>query len=441
MSMPIEPPDAIQQDNAAANLKKGAFAGGILAPLKVRNFQLLFGGQMISTIGDAFYAVALPWLVLTSGGNPQELGIILSAYGVPRLLSILIGGILSDRFRPRRVMLVADAVRAVLVGILAFLALQGHPTFWQLLAVAIPLGIFEGVFLPATFSMLPEVLEKEQLQAGNALNTTTTQLASLIGSSLGGIVVSVLKSGVALALDAFSFVVSAVSLLLIRGKSPSGSAEIITAASELTASAETTTIEATQEATITFWQLVRASRVIQVAFLVALFANLAFGGLIEVAIPTLAHGPLAAGASGFGLILAGYGAGAFAGGIVAGMLSNIPHRGTFALLMGVLQAVFIVLIPYGGLAGAVASMAAMGICNSLTNVFFITIIQQIIPNHLLGRVMSVIMFASLGSYPLSVAVTGVIVAHYGATIMFPITGAFLSAAAIFGLLQKELREL
>jgi len=56
-------------------------------------------------------------------------------------------------------------------------------------------------------------------------------------------------------------------------------------------------------------------------------------------------------------------------------------------------------------------------------------------------VMSVIMFASLGSYPLSVAVTGVIVAHYGATIMFPITGAFLGAAAIFGLLQKELREL
>src|SRR5438309_3654540 len=95
---------------------KKAKAGSLFAPLKARNFRLLFGGQLISTIGDAFYAVALPWLVLTNGGSAQELGIILSAYGIPRVGSVLLGGVLSDRLRPRRVMLLADAVRAVLVG-------------------------------------------------------------------------------------------------------------------------------------------------------------------------------------------------------------------------------------------------------------------------------------------------------------------------------------
>src|SRR5579872_7371249 len=147
MSLPTEPTEKIlsnaQQENdlttpstAIASSEKRsirqALTGGILAPLKVRDFRLLFGGQLISTVGDAFYAVALPWLVLTNGGNAQELGIILSAYGIPRIGSVLLGGILSDRLRPRRIMLLADIVRAILVGILAALALIGHPALWQL---------------------------------------------------------------------------------------------------------------------------------------------------------------------------------------------------------------------------------------------------------------------------------------------------------------------
>lgn len=97
-------------------------AGG---PLRVRNFALLFGGQTISVMGDVLYLVALPWLVLTTGGSAQELGIVLATYGIPRALSMLLGGWLSDRLRPRRVMLVADAVRMLLVGLLAALALGG----------------------------------------------------------------------------------------------------------------------------------------------------------------------------------------------------------------------------------------------------------------------------------------------------------------------------
>src|SRR5579871_1989676 len=75
-------------------------------PPKVRNFQLLFGGQTISVLGDALYVVALPWLILTTGGSTEELGLVLAAYGIPRALSMLLGGLLSDRLRPRRVMLI-----------------------------------------------------------------------------------------------------------------------------------------------------------------------------------------------------------------------------------------------------------------------------------------------------------------------------------------------
>jgi len=192
---------------------------------------------------------------------------------------------------------------------------------------------------------------------------------------------------------------------------------------------------------VTFWQFVRESQVVQVAFVVSLFANITFGGLLEVALPSLAHGPLAAGATGYGAILAAFGAGALLGSIATGMLGNIPYRGAVALLVAILQAIVLALIPYGGLAGAVVCMAAMGICNSVTNILFITIIQQIIPRHLLGRIMGVFMFASIGSYPLSVAIVGVVVAHFGPTIIFPIGGATLFLAVAFGLTRWQLREL
>jgi MFS family permease len=435
-------------------------AGGILAPLRVRDYRLLFGGQLISTVGDAFYAVALPWLVLTQGGNAQELGIILGAYGVPRVGSVLLGGVLSDKLRPRRVMLLADAIRAALVGILAALALAGHPAMWQLIAVAIPLGTFEGLFLPASFAMLPEVLSDQDLQAGNALNTSSVQLASLAGSGAGGIVVGALQSGVALAIDALTFIASAVSLALIRGKPlprPAAAPPAPQAArvaeglktavepvpGELAEEAGEETVQhtnASAQAT-TFWQFVRASQVVQVAFVVSLFANITFGGLLEVALPSLAHGPLAAGATGYGVILAAFSAGALLGGLATGMLGNIPHRAVLALGVALLQAVAVALIPYAGLAGAIAFMAAMGIFNAITNVIFITIIQQIIPRHLLGRVMGVFMFASFGSYPLSVAIVGFVVARLGPAIIFPISGAVLFLAVLFGLFQRQLREL
>lgn len=438
-------------------------SGGILAPLKVQDFRLLFGGQVISTIGDAFYAVALPWLVLTNGGNAQELGIILGAYGIPRIGSVLLGGILSDRLRPRRVMLLADFARAILVGILASLALIGRPALWQLLLVAIPLGTFEGLFLPASFAMLPEVLEDAGLQAGNALNTSSVQLANLFGSGVGGVVVGALRSGAALAFDALSLAISALSLALIRSKpqpAPATGSEdtssppatlvsegmktaAIPVGEESVAETAQTGEQSEQVADgeITFWQFIRTSQVMQVAFIVSLFANLTFGGLVEVALPALAHGPLAAGATGYGAILAAFGAGALLGGIVTGMLGSVPHRGTFALLASMLQALAVVLIPYGGLVGAILCMAAMGIFNSVSNVIFITVIQQIIPSHLLGRIMGLLMFANFGAYPLSVAVVGVIVARFGSTIIFPIGGAMLFLAVAFGLTRRQLREL
>src|SRR5437660_2997328 len=116
-------------------------------------------------------------------------------------------------------MLLADAVRALLVGLLAVLAFRGHPGLWLLCAVSFPLGAFQGLFMPASVSILPEILANDDLQAGNALVLVSMQATMLIGSALAGVIVAGLRSGSALAIDALTFVASALSLALIRNVS------------------------------------------------------------------------------------------------------------------------------------------------------------------------------------------------------------------------------
>jgi predicted MFS family arabinose efflux permease len=425
--------------------RRGLRAG----PLRVRNFRLLIAGQLVSTVGDMFYAVALPWFVLSSGGTPRDLGIVLAVYGIPRAASVLLGGSLSDRVQPRRVMLAADIARALLVGGLAAIVLLDMHTLWILCAIAAPLGAFEGLFLPASMAMLPSILDDDDLQAGNAINMATVQVATLAGPGVGGAVVAAVRSGIAFAIDAATFLVSALSLAAMRGKSAAHATAEAAAVVDPTAGItfEEQPVEAAEAAPPadepkTFWALFRTSRLLQTGLTVSIVANLAFGGLVEVALPDLAHGPLHAGATGFGLMISAFGAGALAGTLIGATMGRLPHRGLIALVFSLIQGALVGITPFtGGLTGAMITIAAWGLFNSMSNVLLITLLQQKLPRALMGRIMGAFGFANFGLYPISVAVGGVVVDRFGPEILFVITGALLILAIVYGLFQRELRDM
>jgi MFS family permease len=403
----------------------------------MRNFNLLFSGQTVSIIGDALYAVALPWLILTTGGSAQELGIVLAAYGIPRAGSMLVGGWLSDRLRPRRLMLLADTVRMLLVGILAALALWGHPSLLQLCAIAVPLGALEGAFMPASLSILPETLNNEDLQAGNGLMMSSMQGANLVGSVFAGVVVAAFIVGVGLAIDAVTFLVSAGSLALMRATNRTAPNKREAGESQENPGAS----NQEQDEQVSFWHFLRTSRLIQVILLMFIVISLVSGGLIEVALPTLVHGPMHGSASSYGIILAGWGAGALVGSILAGMLGKHKHKGLGVLLAGLIVAAAIALLPTWGVIGAVVCMLIGGIANSGITVLLFTAIQLAIPSHLMGRVMGLLMFSASGLYPLSVALAGFLSNHFGPAILFPFGGLLLSLVMLFGMTQRALREI
>ena len=406
-----------------------------LAPLHHRGFRLLAAGQLASNVGDSFYAVALPWYVLAEHGGALLLGTVLVAYGIPRTVLLVVGGHASDRWRPWTVMMSTDAARAIGVGVLAGAAAMGPARAAVLVPIAAVLGAGEGLFLPGSFSIVPALLPGEDLQAGNALASAGTQVAALAGPVLGGAMVALLGPAPAFALDAASFVLSAMTLQRVRAAMrPSPGAAPGSRPSARTVSRP----EPGQPSVLA---LLRSERILQLSLLITVAANLGSAGMDQVALPSLAHGPLHAGAGGYGGLIAAFGAGALLGTIAAGQASRARRPAIAGSVAFLAQALFIAVVPYlGGTLPAGAALAAVGVMNGFGNVVMITIFQRWAPPEMLGRLTGLLLTTSFGVFPISVALAALVVHGLGPAPFFPLAAGAVAIPLLAGLTQRTWRD-
>jgi Major Facilitator Superfamily len=407
-------------------------------PLGVRSFQLLTAGQLASTVGDYCYAVALPWLVLSTHGGPVLLGAVLACYGIPRTVVIPLAGVLTDRIGARTLMLVADIVRCVLLALLALLATRHIVSLAALGPLAALIGAGEGLFIPASYTIMPSLLEARQLAAGNAISLAAIRAGSLVGPALGGALVATAGSGPAFAVDAASFAVSALTLALIPRHRAAAAAAGPGGGHEPAANGAIGT-DTNAPAQFKLLDLLRRSRAMQVFVVVTIVANLTGGGLGGVALPALAHAQY--GAAGYGALLACLAVGGLVGTLMAARTGNLRKPAIFAALTFVVYSASMCLVPYlGGEVGAGVALFVFGGTNGLGNSIFFTAGQRWTPPYVLGRVMGLMMLCTYGTYPASVALTGILVHHIGTTLFFPIAGAVTGLAFLGGLTQKEYRD-
>jgi MFS family permease len=373
-----------------------------------RNFLLLWTGQGLSVLGDQFAMIGLPWLVLQLTGDPLALGTVLALQGIPRAVFMLVGGAVTDRFSPRSVMLVSDISRLILFGILALVTCLGQVQLWMLYLLSIIFGLVSGFFNPASTSIVPHLVPTERLQFGNSIIQATAQMSTFIGPGLAGFVIALLSRqgvlgmaatqiagiGMAFAIDALSFLVSAITLYLMRDSVLSSEKK-----------PDRNMVLAIKEGIIYVWR----DPFLRIAYILLMAVNLLCVGPLEVGIPVMADKVFTEGVQAFGLIMAAYGGGNLAGIILAGFLP----RPAPSLLKRI--TIFLILLFGTGLIGmSLVSLTVicagiallMGIGNGYLALSYITLIQQQSPSRMLGRVMSLLMLANLGLGPLSQAIAG-----------------------------------
>ena len=397
--------------------------------LRNRNFRLLWIGEGISLLGDQFYMIALPWLVLSLTGNALAVGTVFAMAGIPRALFMLVGGALTDRFTPRRLMIGSNLARMILTCLLAVLVMTNLIQLWMLYALALLFGLADAFFFPAQTSMVPQLVEKDQLQPGNAIIQGTAQLSLFVGPVLAGATISLLDSGAthssgmafAFAFDSLSFLASIAMLGLMRIKESNARAE----------KAERGVIASIREGLLYVWN----DATLKIVFPITMGLNLLINGPFAVGIPVVSRTRFPEGAAAFGLIMSLFGGGALLGTVLAGILPRPSKKQLGTVALSVLSVMGIGLAAIG-LAPTmyIAATAAlvMGIANGYANILMITWVQQKVAPEMIGRIMSLVMFAAIGLNPVSTALAGALIGLNAALLLVcagVLMTLFTSAAA------------
>lgn len=397
-----------------------------LRPFRYRDFRLLWLALAVSLVGDGTWLVAVPWQVISLGGGPGGLALVVGAGSVGILMSLFLGGLLAD-VMPRRTVLVAAALTAaVIVLALVVLALTDALSVPAMAVAAFLLSGLEGVTGPSIETLIPTLVPAPELQAANGLESLLNSIAGrAVGPAVGGAVVVIAGPVGALALNAGSFLIAGLLLLAIRGGRTAAVAKRAVFSLK-------SVVRDFREAAV----FVRRHRWLWAGIGWAALALLVQIGPRQVLLPFLVVRRFDGAASDFGLLLASYGICATAGALIAASVPT-PRRYLSAMFsVWALGSVPFAFLPFAtDLPVALGLIGLAGLFLSIGNVFWSTLVQRRVPDELRGRVASFDWFGTLALVPVSMAIAGTLGASSpSTTVAFVAAGVvpvLLSGAAVF----------
>jgi MFS family permease len=392
----------------------------LLEPLQHRDYALLTAGSVVSLLGDGFFSVALAWQVYEISNLPTALSIVGVAWTAPLVVFILLGGVFSDRYDRRWLMVGADLMRAAAIGGLGVLSLIGVLELWHVVALIAFVGLGDAFFNPASTAIVPSLLPDEQLPQANALQGLVRPLMiRLVGPAIGGFTVAIAGAGMAFVVDASSFLVSALAIGLIATRPTI----------EVTDHGLRRTLAEMGEG----FTFVRRNPWCWATLVAAMFSLLLFIGPVQVLLPYLVKNQLGLGPESLGFIYAVSGVGSIVAALLIGQLGLPRLKIT---VMYLVWSVGVALLAGYGLMTALWQALLIGfLVNALFEVgqiIWVTLLQTLVPRQLLGRVSSLDWLVSTGLVPVSFALTGPVAAALGpGTTMI---GAGLVGAFFMGIL-------
>ncbi|WP_411069809.1 MFS transporter [Streptomyces sp. cmx-4-25] len=384
------------------------------------------GAYTASTVGDSVYHLALSWTAVSSG-SPAQAGLVMAVSAVPRALLMLGGGVVADRFGPRRVVILSDAVRCLVVLALAALVLATTPALWTLAAVALVFGVLDALFLPAVGALPARMAPRDQLARVQGMRGLGQRAGAVLGAPLGGLAVALGGPGAAFAAAGLLFALSLPLLLGLRlNPLPAESG---------TEGRKNTALGDLADGL----RYLRGHRVLGPLVIVIALSDLGFVGPLNVGLALLSD-QRGWGASGIGWVLAGFGTGAAASSLLLGVKGRVPRAG--AVLGGtmVLGAVSVGALAHTPLLPVAVLLAlSVGLLAGLSGALAGALLQTECDPAYLGRVSAVASLCSLGLAPLSFPVTGAAIGLWGPGPVFVASAAVCALAGAYGLLVPALR--
>lgn len=386
---------------------------GILRPLRIRDFRLLWTGLTVSMVGDGIYVVAVAWQAYQIWNRPSALAAVGLAWSIPQMVLLLFSGVLSDRLDRRHLMIAGDLVRLVAIGVVGLLALANELTLPRLVGLVVVYGMGQAVFGPAFSSILPAIVPDDlRVQANSLAQFVRPFTLALVGPVVGGLLIRWLGLGWAFLVDAGTFVFSAAMILSMRARA----------------------VHREEREHASMWndlteglRFVRRHTWLWVCMAAATVSLLFTWGPWDVLVPYVVKNDLHGSAASLGVVYGAGGLGAVAVALAMGQRGRLPRKpitvlylawafgmllvGGFGLVTDLWQAMAVSLVAEGSL--------------TLLFVTWTTLVQRLVPAEMLGRVSSLDWLISTAGVPLSFALVGPAASVFG-------TDKTLIAAGVLG---------
>ncbi|MFJ6491317.1 MFS transporter [Streptomyces californicus] len=375
-----------------------------------------------SVMGDVVYFLVLSWSATRTAG-PSQAGLVIAAGALPRAVLMLGGGVLADRFGPRRVAVASDATRCVVILAAAVSVVLMPPSLWLLVPVALVFGVVDAVFMPAVGALPPRITAPEQLARVQGMRGLSIRLSNAVGPLLAGVALAAGGAAGAFATAGTLFALSLAVLLTVRVSALPPTDRRAAGRAELRDGL----------------RYVRRHRVLAPLVAVIGLSEMCFSGPVAASLVLLAD-ERGWGAAGMGWIASAFSVGAAVAALLLTVRARVPRAGP--VLSGALCVTAAGAVALGhapALPSAVAFGGLIGLANGITATVTGALVQTETDPRYLGRVTSVTTLCSLGLAPVLFPLVGVTVAVWGAAMFFTACGGICLVAALFSVSAPALR--
>lgn len=385
------------------------------ASLSIPQYSLYFWGMVAFFFGMNMMIILRGYLVYEITDSSSALALIMLSVALPMLVIAPIGGVIADRVDRRSLMIWAQLSVCVLNAINTLLISIGVIEFWHLMVLSTLSGISFSFNMPARQAVVPSLVPRELMMNAMSLGSSAMNATRIVAPALGGLLVPLIGVGGGFAVLTFMYAVSVVMTFGLPKMPPAARAADVTFFSDFKAG----------------FSYIRNNRLVLGLLLIGTVPMI-FAMPYQTLLPVFSEDVWDVGAVGFGAMQAMAGIGGLAGGLLVANMDNFPHKGRVMLSAAVVSGIFLVAFALSPIfAVALPMLIVVGLAQMVFMTVNNTVITSVIPDHIRGRVMSVLMM-SFGLMPFGAVPAGILADQMGVPIVVAAGGVMLIVTVLAG---------